>query len=241
MSLSTCFLKHHCDIADATAFLLLHLGETCKHQHFSFFFTSFWLHLTPSSKSRPSVCQSQDMASCNRCAWLSEVAMPDWHTGEWGWIELHFFSGRFYRIHISQDPHIIYDKRAWLIYIYIYITCIITCIISCIISCIITCIITCIHENVSLISFNRSLSIWFPTTKACAANTPRREVLALVGLAPSCRRACGGKKRYSKWIDFASFNFLMLLPLPNSAKCWAPVVAPRLHTMQEKVDLDSLE
>lgn len=82
MSLSTCFLKHHCDIADATAFLLLHLGETCKHQHFSvfFFFTSFWLHLTPSSKSRPSVCQSQDMASCNRCAWLSEVAMPDWHT-----------------------------------------------------------------------------------------------------------------------------------------------------------------
>lgn len=38
MSLSTCFLKHHCDIADATAFLLLHLGETCKHQHFSVFF-----------------------------------------------------------------------------------------------------------------------------------------------------------------------------------------------------------
>lgn len=35
MSLSTCFLKHHCDIADATAFLLLHLGETCKHQHAS--------------------------------------------------------------------------------------------------------------------------------------------------------------------------------------------------------------
>ena len=151
--------------------------------------------------------------------------------GEWGWIELHFLSGTFYRIHISQDPHIIYDKRAWLIYIYTYMYY--------------------MYLWISLISFNWSLSIWFPTTKACAANTPRREVLALVGLAPSCRRACGGKKfdlrdlalpkRYSKWIDFASFNFLMLLPLPNSAKCWAPVVAPRLHTMQEKLDLDSLE
>ena len=47
MSLSTCFLKHHCDIADATAFLLLHLGETCKHQHFSVFFFFYKLLAAP--------------------------------------------------------------------------------------------------------------------------------------------------------------------------------------------------
>ena len=61
-----------------------------------------------------------------------------------------FTGSTYHRIHIS------YTIRGHGLYthIYIHITCIITCIISC--------IITCFYENVSLISFNRSLSIWFP-------------------------------------------------------------------------------